>query len=202
MEKIAVKHKEKEKILDDIVENKKGLKNLLEVANSSLDNKEGFINIKEKDSGYFKKRYFKILNGNLVYYKIKKGTVDVVDFTKMRTISNLLLTNVKKNDKEYDYPFCFEVISAANKKSFVFQANNEREASEWFFVIRNAISSSISGYNNQPDTGGRKSSVDSHSQGSIYESHDFKNKMNNELMIDKIINSNKCADCSADKPVW
>ena len=63
MEKIAVKHKEKEKILDDIVENKKGLKNLLEVANSSLDNKEGFINIKEKNfiMLYKKNLIFKIL---------------------------------------------------------------------------------------------------------------------------------------------
>jgi len=173
----------------------------LDVSNSTLDNKEGFINIKPKDSGYFKKRYFKLVGGNLVYFKIKKGTTDIVDFTKQNIISNLLLSNVKKNDKEYDYPFCFEVVSAANKKAFLFQANTEREATEWFFVIRNAIFSSISGYNNS-STGNESSNSNMQNVNRNFDFIENKSRTNHEQLLDKIITSNKCVDCAADRPVW
>ncbi len=113
-----------------------------------MDYKEGFLNVKPKDTNnYFKKRYFKICQGNLIYFKIKKGT-DIIDTSKPNTLVNLLLSNVKRSDKEYEFPFCFEVISASNKKAYLFQAESEKEAEEWHLSIRNAIANSISQYNN------------------------------------------------------
>lgn len=59
LEKISVKHKEKEKILDEIKLNKKELLKQFENVNTSLIVKEGFLNVKPKDtSEYFKRRYF------------------------------------------------------------------------------------------------------------------------------------------------
>jgi len=122
----------------------------LETVNCNLDYKEGFLHVKAKDTNnYFKKRYFKIYQGNLIYFKIKKGTENI-DTSKPYTLVNLLLSNVKRNDKEYEFSFCFEIISASNKKAFTLQAESEKEAEEWHISIRNAISNSISKYNNNP----------------------------------------------------
>lgn len=116
--------------------------------NVNLEYKEGFLNVKSKETNnYFKKRYFKIHQGNIIYFKIKKGT-DIIDTSKPNILVNLLLSNVKRNDREYEFPFCFEVISASNKKAFLLQAENEKEAEEWHISIRNAIANSISQYNN------------------------------------------------------
>jgi len=153
LDKISVKYKEKEKISEDIKRGKSLLKSFLDNVNDNLNYKEGFINVKSKDTNnYFKKRYFKIHQGNLIYFKIKKGT-DSIDTTKPYTLVNLLLSNVKRNDKDYEFPFCFEVISASNKKAFLLQAENEKEAEEWHLSIRNAIANSISQYNNPNNIG-------------------------------------------------
>lgn len=143
-----MKYKEKEKIGEDIKRGKSLLKSFLETVNVNLGYKEGFLNVKGKDTNsYFKKRYFKFLQGNFIFFKIKKGT-DIIDTSKFYTLVNLLLSNVKRNDKDYEYPFCFEVISASNKKAFLLQAESEKEAEEWHICIRNAIANSISQYNN------------------------------------------------------
>ena len=122
------------------------LKNFLDKPNNNLDNKEGFLYLKSKKSN-FKKRYFKIFQGNLIYFKLKKGT-DLIETTKFYNLVNLLLSNVKRDEKNYEYPFCFEIISAGNKKAIFLQGENEKEAEEWYLCVRNAIGNSISQYNN------------------------------------------------------
>jgi hypothetical protein len=122
------------------------LKNFLDIPNNNLDNKEGFLCLKSKKS-HFKKRYFKIFQGNLIYFKLKKGT-DIIETSKFYNLVNLLLSNVKRDDKNYEYPFCFEIISAGNKKAIFLQGENEKEAEEWYLCVKNAIGNSISQYNN------------------------------------------------------
>ena len=186
LEKISVKHKEKEKVLDQIKKNKKDMITLLDQVNNSIDNKEGFLYVKTKDSGeYFKKRYFKIHNGNFIYFKLKKGT-DIIDISKPIVLCNLLLSNVKKNDKEYDYPYCFEIISVNNKSSFLLQAETEVGAEEWFYCLRNAISNSISYYKDTPNI----------------PENDSNHSDNKDCLIEKLINNNKCTDCDSDHPTW
>jgi Arf-GAP/coiled-coil/ANK repeat/PH domain-containing protein len=122
------------------------LKNFLDQVDNNLENKEGFLYLKKKNS-YFKKRYFKIFQGNLIYFKLKKGT-DIVDTSKFFTLVNLVLSNVKREEKNHEYPFCFEIVSAGNKKAIILQGENEKEAEEWYLCVRNAIGNSISQYNN------------------------------------------------------
>jgi hypothetical protein len=191
LEKVSVKHKEKDKITEGIKKNKKELINTLETVSGAIDNKEGFLYVKTKDSSeYFKKRYFKIHNGNLIYFKLKKGT-DQIDISKNYTLCNLLLSNVKKNDKEYELPFCFEIISVSSKKTYLLQAETEYIAEEWFNNLRNAIANSISLYKDTPQ---EPSSSPTHNHLS-----DLGNK---DSLIEKLIAGTKCTDCDADGPTW
>ena len=219
LEKISVKFKEKEKILEEIKKQKLDLVKTLDIPNMMIDMKEGFLLVKTKDT-YFKKRYFKIFKGDLIYYKIKKGT-DQLEQTKTFTLCNLLLSNVKKNEKEYEYSFCFEIISAVNKKSFILQAETERDAEEWLSAIRNAIANSISNYNhtsvkknksvspnkdNSP-TNTKKSQAMSldgsyHSFDSNIRRQQSKNSFELQKLIEKLTNHSKCMDCDSDNPVW
>jgi hypothetical protein len=172
--------------MEEIKKNKKDLVNSIDLPNNIGDYREGFLYVKTKDSSeYFKKRYFKIHQGNLIYFKFKKGT-EHIDISKTFTLCNLLLSNVKKNDKEYDFPNCFEIISVSNKKAFLLQAETENGAEEWFNCIRNAISNSISYYKDSP---------------TIPEvSYNSELKENN--LIEKLINTSKCMDCDAENPTW
>jgi len=175
------------------------LKGFLETVNVNLDYKEGFLNVKPKDTNnYFKKRYFKILQGNLIYFKIKKGT-DIIDTSKPNTLVNLLLSNVKRNDKDYEFPFCFEVISASNKKAFLLQAETEKEAEEWHISIRNAIASSISQYNNPNSNStlpsnnantGNNLNIFNYEKFSEKNSNFYKNNLNNNQQNSDMNNSN------------
>jgi Arf-GAP/coiled-coil/ANK repeat/PH domain-containing protein len=189
LEKVSVKHKEKDKIIENIKKNKKDLINTLEVVSTSVEGKEGFLYVKTKDSSeYFKKRYFKIHNGNLIYFKIKKGS-DLIDISKNYTLCNLLLSNVKKNDKEYELPFCFEIISVSSKKTYLLQAETEYIAEEWFNNLRNAIANSISVYKDSP-TPEANSPTHNHLDSS------------KDNLIERLIASTKCTDCDADSPTW
>jgi hypothetical protein len=193
LEKVSVKYKEKEKILENIKRNKKELVNNLDTVNTNTENKEGFLYVKTKDtSEAVKKRYFKIHNGNLIYFKLKKGT-DQIDVSKNYTLCNLLLSNVKKNDKEYDLPFCFEIISVSNKKSYLLQAETEFTAEEWFINLRNAIANSISLYKDSPK--------DEASTSPTHKPLDS-NSVPKDNLIEKLISSNKCTDCDSESPTW
>ena len=70
--------------------------------------------MKEKDNWKFSKRYVKIINGHLIYYKIKKNfkpnfqhldnkiftnVLDKVDTENSYDICKLLFSNVKKYEK-------------------------------------------------------------------------------------------------------
>jgi hypothetical protein len=196
LEKVSVKYKEKEKIVDEVRRSKKDLIKAFDAVNQSIESKEGFLYVKTKDTNeYFKKRYFKIHNGNLVYFKLKKGT-DQIDLSNHYTLCNLVLSNAKRNEKEYDFPFCFELISATNKKSFILQGETEKEAEEWVCAIRNAIASSISAYKNQSPK------KDNDLAYLMSDSYSEKSDSKKDNMIDKLVSSNKCTDCEADSPTW
>ena len=66
-------------------------------------------------------------------------------------LCNLLLSNVKKNEKKYDYPFCFEITDARSKKTFLLQGDTEYETEEWICTIQNAISDRISTFQEKTD---------------------------------------------------
>lgn len=200
LEKVSVKHSEKEKLIEEIRNNKKDLVKVLENINSSVQNKEGFLYVKVKDSNeYFKKRYFKIHNSDLIYFKLKKGT-DQIDLSKNYTLCNLLLSNVKKTEKDYDYPFCFEIISVNHKKTFLMQAEVEKESEEWQCSIRNAIAQSISQYK---DDGSQATATENIGNVSFLDYSDCsKDDSKKDALIEKLITTSKCSDCDSENPTW
>lgn len=179
-------------------------------SNSSLNcqqdkiHKEGYLNIKLLNKGYnevFKKRYFKILdNGNLIYYKIKN---DVVLEDKEIILCKLLLCTVKYHEKEYDYPFCFEILNATDKKSYLLQSDSDIEAEDWFVTIRNAISNTICTYEDK-DTKITNSTSEKNNYNNLksFNAHNYTNNNKYKKNIENLISFNKCADCDSDFPTW
>ena len=124
LQRIIDAMKIKNKIESDMEVNQKKILENIETYNKTKNEKEGFLFLKEKEGTRFSKRYVKISNGNLIYYKIKKGykqnfenldnkiftnLIDYVDTQTSFNICNLLFSNVKKCSKNNYYPFCFEV---------------------------------------------------------------------------------------------
>ena len=134
LEKINVKEEIKKKIINNMNKEKKDLElKINKTINKNLLTKEGFLNIRENENNsHFKRNYFKIYEGKLIYYKIKKNNInskkegfdsklylnmiEVIDINEYNDLCNLLLSTVKKLDKKYEYPFCFEIIDASTKK--------------------------------------------------------------------------------------
>ena len=208
LDKVSVKYKEKEKILLAMKNKKKLLGPTLEKVNNSILKKEGFLYYKEKDViKYFKKQYFKFYNGSIIYFKINQNfqnsnsnnkiitSIEEIDTSAYFELCNLLFCNVRKNDKDYEYPFCFEVISANLKKTFIFQAENEIEAEEWVNAIRNSISNVISSYNDDDK-------LDENNNNKYLNKEDLIIPELKENRIDKLINNNICSDCSSSSPTW
>ena len=208
LDKVSVKYKEKEKILLAMKNKKKLLGPTLEKVNNSILTKEGFLYYKEKDViKYFKKQYFKFYNGSIIYFKINQNfqnsnsnnkiitSIEEIDTSAYFELCNLLFCNVRKNDKDYEYPFCFEVISANLKKTFIFQAENEIEAEEWVNAIRNSISNVISSYNDDDK-------LDENNNNKYLNKEDLIIPELKENRIDKLINNNICSDCSSSSPTW
>lgn len=203
LEKIYVKYKEKEKIFAMMAEHKKYIgetfltqSNINNQGNNGNTQKEGFLYMKIKDNGgYFKKRYVKIINGGMIYYKLKKNqnssSFNIVDTSKSYELCNLLFSNVKKNDKEYDYPFCFEIISANLKKTFILQAKSDYDADEWVSSIRNEISNQISSYQSTEKVPESSIPIENDNSSSSI-----------EVGTDRLINSITCADCDSQNPTW
>ena len=110
----------------------------LNIVNKNLLRKEGYLNMKEKNNNNnsFKKYYIKFIKGEIVYYKILKNSsssnnnkyIDQIDLKTQKKICDLLFCNVKKIDKDYDYPYCFELIGANLKKTYIFQADSNIDA--------------------------------------------------------------------------
>ena len=214
LEKINKKISLRNGILEKMKQEKKELEEKKLVIDKNMTTKEGFLNIKEINNiSNFKRRYVKIENNNLIYYKIKKSTstkedgfdckvylnmIDKIEINEHYNLCNLLLSNVKKHEKNYEYPFCFEITDASSKKNYILQAETENEVEEWICTIQNAISDSISNFNDntelKPGNNEKKNIIKMNSKD--------ENEMKNNETINKIINNNKCADCGVEKPTW
>jgi hypothetical protein len=150
-----------------------------------------------------------------------------VDLSKVYDMCNLLFCNVRQNEKEYDYPFCFEVINANTKKTYVFQSQTESEVEEWVTTIRNAISNQICSYNTNTTTTATNvtTTLTPHVHLPTNETLDIMNNSVNEhyynfnnepssynehttpltsspALIETLISQNICADCGAKSPTW
>ena len=201
LEYILNKTKIKTKLENDMDQNKKDYTdNFFSNIDNTLKNKEGFLYIKSQDKSKFDKRYVKLTDGNMMYYKIVKvnsndspnnnenkkhlNMIDKIDPKEKYEICNLLLSNVKKVEKENSYPFCFEINIANPRKTFLFQAETEYEMEEWVSAITNSISEQISGFNENKVQNNIKDSKD--------KNDNKKNKSNKNLTLfnDNIKNDN------------
>ena len=217
LEKINARIVLKDKIMQNMKKEKKQLEEK-KINNMPIDKnlttKEGFINIREIDNNSnYKRRYAKINKGNLIYFKIKKSNfnakedgfdsrlylnmVEKIDLNEHYKLCNLLLSNVKKIEKNYEYPFCFEIVDASTKKNYILQADTEKDANEWICAIQNAISDSISNFNYNSELKNKKKDNNNNNLDIKEDNNDNYNET-----INKIINENKCADCGAVKPTW
>ena len=183
--------------------------------------KEGFLFMKEKDSWKFNKRYVKIENGHLIYYKIKKSykpnfqhldnkiftnIIDNVNTEISYDICKLLFSNVKKYEKNSPYPFCFEVNVASSKTGYIFYADTEYEMEEWISAITNAISNQISDFKEDKEDNSNNKKDNKNifnSTNFLLEENDEElNKFKNKNLINSLIAGNICADCGAINPTW
>ena len=212
----------KNKIENEINTNRKKITDVFQTYDKTKKEKEGFLLLKEKDSGKFKKRYIQIFDGHLVYYKIKKSArqnfenldnnifTNIIDNVNRETaydICELLLSSVKKCDKNYSYPFCFEVNVASTKTGYIFQAETEYEMEEWISTITNAISYQISDF--EPNKNDNKNdNINNNNKNAdinnffIAENEKDLLKMKNQNLIKILIENNICSDCGAKNPTW
>ena len=207
----------KNKIDSDIKNNRKSIVDNNKIFDKTKKEKEGFLYLKEKDGSKFNKRYIKISKGYLIYYKLKKGIktnfeyldnkiytniLDSVDTDTSFEICKLLLANVKKYEKKYYYPFCFEVHSANTKTGYIFQAETEYEMEEWISAITNAISGQISDFNEYKSNNDNKTIKEINNK--ISEDEDEKSLLGIKYKsaIKVLIEDNICADCGAINPTW
>ena len=194
----------RKKIIDDF-----------QIFDKTKKQKEGFLFLKEKDGSKFSKRYVQILNGHLIYYKLKKNVksnfinldnkifinfIDYVDIETKYDICQLLFSNVKKCIKSH-YPFCFEVNVANTKACYIFQADTEYEMEEWISAITNAISGQISEFNGDQND----NKTNNETNNNLFDNkkeEDALLEIKNKNLIKTLIENNKCADCGALNPTW
>jgi len=223
LEKINVRVSIKNKFIENMKKDENDFKIRIsqKAINKNLLQKEGFLNFKENENNsHFKRRFFKIHEGKLIYFKIKKVNVAKDDLNKLNMIEkielneyfelcNLLLTNVKKNEAKYEYPFCFEIVDATTKKTYILQADTEYEADEWISTLQNEISFLISNFQD-PNSNVKKEEKNeikneniNNGKSNINIINEEKNDNNNNSnLINDLINNNVCADCGAKNPAW
>lgn len=166
----------------------------LTIQNNDKLVKEGFLNVKSSSGEGFKRRYVRILNDSIVYFKIKNDNID----EKEHLLCKLLLSTVKYNEKEYEFYFCFE-IKSSDKKVFLLQSDSDVDAEDWYLTIRNAISNCICNYN-KPSSSKSISNLKENYENSKENSK--KNSLNKSSRIEKLISYSKCSDCNEDQPTW
>ena len=234
LEKLLSKVKIKNKIVEKMTKQRENISKTFKNIDTSLILKEGFLNI--KDSWGFKRRYVKFQNGNIVQCKLSKynekeentkvnshlNYIEKINPDDTTIICSLLFCNVKQFEKNYNYPFCFEVVNGKTQKTFFFQAETEYESLEWINSIQNAIGNQImllddndKGTKTQRYSAKRKSlSVENRKSIKDKNNNEIKKKLaktiKNEseiknqsgIYIDLLINEYKCADCGEKKPTW
>ena len=236
LEKILTKIKIKNQIVEKMVKQREDVPNRFKNVDNSLITKEGFLNMKDS-WGNFKRKYIKFEKGNIVNCKLSKYSekddnnkvnshlnyIEKINPGETTVICSLLFCNVKQCDKNYNYPFCFEIINAKNQKTFIFQAETEYEAQEWIYTIQNAIGNQIIlvDDNNEIDSKTERHSIKERKSLSVENKKYIRDKNNNEIKtnndidikkekkkneskvyIELLININKCVDCEEKKPTW
>jgi hypothetical protein len=207
LEKINARITFKNKIIEKMKKDKKELENKLFNKNfidKNLMDKEGFVNIKENENNSnFKRKYIKIHEGNIIAFKTKKSNLNAkedgfdsrlylnmierIDLNDYSDLCNLLLSNVKKSEKKYEYPFCFEIVDASTKKNYILQANTEYETEEWVCSIQNAISDRISNFKDKNEKNVKNNEIKNKSNSNLIikeeEDNDSYNKNINNIIV-------------------
>ena len=226
LENILNKVRIQSKIEKDMDKNKKEIIDKVFSNIKAIKNKEGFLYAKDHEKSV--RRYVKISNGNIIYYKLNKviqndnpknlkylNIIDNVDTSNSYEICNLLLSNVKKIESNTSPPFCFE-INTNTRKSYVFQSETEYDLEEWVESIKSEINQQIISFdgnntknqnNNEilttNDKNNKNDKINNDSnepKKDILDSN--KNNDENKNKIEKYINENICSDCGAQKPTW
>ncbi|CAG9321152.1 unnamed protein product [Blepharisma stoltei] len=99
------------------------------------ENKEGYL---WKQADFFKdwkRRYFKINESELVYYR---GQQEILYTT-------LVLSKITELI-DYEHLFAFEIYSATTQKSFILLAESDAEVKEWVYALKLASEQGLLGY--------------------------------------------------------
>jgi hypothetical protein len=93
---------------------------------------EGYLNKKAETGSLWKKRYFVINSGILLWYKNKEDT---------KIASSFVLEGCNASavpDRQFNRKFCFVVSSINFSRSYVFQAENYKERDSWIEAVNQA----------------------------------------------------------------
>jgi len=78
----------------------------------------------------WKVRWFVKKNSELFYFKTKDSTVPI-------STINLVKCTVSRVLGDSQHPFCFELVSPQNNKSFLIATKTEQELDEWLTALKN-----------------------------------------------------------------
>ena len=153
--------------------------------------KEGYLFIRNENKE-FKKKYFIVKEDGIIYIRIEDPE------PALKEIVNLKFSTAKESN-DYDVLYCIELTSALSKKPFVFQADTEIAMHEWINTIRNLTEKLLFSNNMYSEQLPSKMSIEHNN--SLFEKSKVDTKYK-EIIVNSIIDSNKCTDCGADKPSW
>eukprot|EP01103_Thecamoeba_quadrilineata_P000408 TRINITY_DN10349_c0_g1_i1.p1 TRINITY_DN10349_c0_g1~~TRINITY_DN10349_c0_g1_i1.p1 ORF type:complete len:823 (+),score=135.41 TRINITY_DN10349_c0_g1_i1:21-2489(+) len=134
------------------------------------------------------RRYFSIINGNLITFK--DDSSDPLKYRSV-TLANLLLCSVR-NPEDVDRRFCFELISP--QRTLLLQAETQRDLADWITAIQN---STVSLIHAQPQ---KKDVLVNNSSSSRTSTVATKTPLSKVQEKDK--GNLLCADCGSKEPEW